>query len=240
MSCFTLKEDNDLYTLAATKEINDHYTLAATKEDDDMYDSDASSQIDLYLDLSDSLEPTVLEYPSHVIDRFKHLSRACIMESELLNVIPCNLQSDPEIFLIVSENASFYITWIKNVPLIRLVNGNMIHAPMLLSLGGVYTTAEESVIMSLERTILRIQPDQNSLLAGEYIPLKRARQHARTLSLPLLKTFLSDRLPSYFVKETPSPKRAKTRQRKEIVGKRAAAMMGKKGPARRRRACKKD
>ncbi|KAI9345623.1 hypothetical protein BDR26DRAFT_781039, partial [Obelidium mucronatum] len=78
------------------------------------------------------------------------------------------------------------------IPILRRVDNGMVNASQLLHAGGLVTEQEKSVILSLERFKKRYRRS-DSALRGTWIPLSRARELSRTLSLDQrLQVFLSD------------------------------------------------
>ncbi|RKO85129.1 hypothetical protein BDK51DRAFT_48346, partial [Blyttiomyces helicus] len=117
----------------------------------------------------------------------------------------------PPMYMTTIDGVILYITWVgkqgsesdaapplvptppaRSTPLIRRADNNMVNATLLLHAGGMHTERERSVVLSLERTRVRVRR-QGSGLFGTWVPLPRAREMARSVCLESkLGAFLAD------------------------------------------------
>ncbi|KAJ3344156.1 hypothetical protein HDU83_005382 [Entophlyctis luteolus] len=107
-----------------------------------------------------------------------------------------------------SGAVNFHLPTGNGLPILRRVDSGMVNASQLLNAGGLTTERERSVVLSLERFKKRHR-HHTSALRGTWIPLSRARELARTLSLDnRLRMFLTDEAGAlWFAGVMPSPMR---------------------------------
>ncbi|KAJ3382731.1 hypothetical protein HDU84_004085 [Entophlyctis sp. JEL0112] len=107
-----------------------------------------------------------------------------------------------------SGAVNFHLPTGNGLPILRRVDSGMVNASQLLNAGGLTTEREGSVVLSLERFKKRHR-HHTSALRGTWIPLSRARELARTLSLDnRLRMFLTDEAGAlWFAGVMPSPMR---------------------------------
>ncbi|ORZ10879.1 hypothetical protein BCR42DRAFT_454421 [Absidia repens] len=136
--------------------------------------------------------------------------------------VPLGITDTNKIFPTTPTNPPIYITVIDNVTVcvanlsisggdtadktynvMRRMDTGFVNGTTLLTVGGIDTERERSMILSFEMERIRI-PNRNSELCGTWIPLRRAQELAVTCSIQnRLGPFLSDRLESYFSSTIP-------------------------------------
>ncbi|CAO3586045.1 unnamed protein product [Absidia cylindrospora] len=128
--------------------------------------------------------------------------------NKILPTTPTN----PPIYITVIDNVTVCVATLnvsggdngdKTYNVMRRMDTGFVNGTTLLTVGGIDTERERSMILSFEMERIRI-PNRNSELCGTWIPLRRAQELAVTCSIQnRLGPFLSDRLESYFSSTIP-------------------------------------
>ncbi|KAI8614271.1 hypothetical protein BC830DRAFT_399067 [Chytriomyces sp. MP71] len=171
-------------------------------------DSDNEEEIDVGKEmlapplLSLAASPSSNDLPTAILES----TPATNIDPSTLTLIPASNIAEALMWMTTIDGVFVYITWITSAstaasgsddnqvgtPILRRVDNGLVNASQLLHAGGIHDEQEKSVVLSLERVRKRFRRE-DSALRGTWIPLARARELARTVSLDArLATFLSD------------------------------------------------